>query len=169
MSSRTRRRARRRIAGQSPGRIALIGVGNTLRGDDGAGSLLARRLSARGIARAFDGGTAPENYGERVAALDPETVFIADAACFGGRAGEVRLLDPRSLGAGAFSTHGVSLRPLAAYLEGRCGCRVVVVGIQPATAGGKDGPSPPVRRALAALEEHFAGLFAAEARERGRA
>ncbi|MEI6634646.1 MAG: hydrogenase maturation protease [Chlamydiota bacterium] len=161
MSSRWKSEIGRRLRGQAPGRIALIGVGNTLRGDDGAGSLLAGRLGARGIDRAFDGGTAPENYCERVALLAPRMVFIADAACFGGEPGEVRLLDPRLLGAGALSTHGLSLRPLAAYLEERCGCRVFVVGIEPSGAGDGGALSPPVRRALGELEDYFAGLFAA--------
>jgi hydrogenase 3 maturation protease len=151
----------RLLCGQEPGRIALIGVGNRSRGDDAAGSLLAGRLRARGIDRAFDGGAAPENYCERVASLAPRTVFIADAACFGGEPGEVRLLDPRSLGAGGLSTHGISLRPLAAWLEERCGCRVFVVGIEPSGAGDGEALSPPVRRAVAGLEDYFAGIFAA--------
>lgn len=130
-----------------------------MRGDDAAGSVLAGRLRARGFDRAFDGGTAPENYCERVASLSPHAVFIADAACFGGRPGEVRLLDPALLGAGSLSTHGVSLRPLSAWLGERCGCRVFVVGIEPSGAGEGEALSPPVRRAVAGLEEYFAGLF----------
>ena len=159
MSSPWRDEIRRGLCGEGPARVVLLGVGNRLRGDDGAGSLLAARLAARGIDRAFDGGTTPENYCELVAALSHRTVFIADAACFGGREGEVRLLDPRSLGAGAFSTHGISLRPLAAYLEERCGCRVVVVGIQPAAARDGEGVSPAVTGAVAELEDCFAGLL----------
>jgi hydrogenase maturation protease len=161
LSSRWRSEIVRRLGGQAPGSIALIGAGNRSLGDDAAGSILAGRLRARGIDRAFDGGTAPENYCERVASLAPGTVFIADAACFGGHPGEVRLLDPRLLGAGGLSTHGVSLRPLAAWLEERCGCRVIVVGIEPSGRGDGEPLSPPVRRAVEGLEEYFAGIFAA--------
>lgn len=169
MSTRWRDEIGRGLRGDGPACNVLLGVGNRLRGDDGAGSLLAARLAARGVDRAFDGGTAPENYCERVASLAPRTVFIADAACFGGREGEVRLLDPRSLGAGAFSTHGVSLRPLAAYLEERCGCRVVVVGIQPAAARDGERISPAVMGAVAELEDCFAGLLAGGAPGEGPA
>ena len=48
------------------GRIALVGIGSELHGDDAVGVLVARKLSAacRRVAgsrvRAFDGGTAPE-------------------------------------------------------------------------------------------------------------
>lgn len=160
MSSQWRSEIGRRLGGLPPGGLALIGAGNAMRGDDGAGSVLARGLMARGVERAFDGGAAPENYCERVASLAPAAVVIADAACFGGRPGEVRLLDPRSLGAGALSTHGVSFCPLAAWLEERCGCRVFVVGIEPSPARDGEGLTPPVRRAVAALEEYFAPLLA---------
>jgi hydrogenase 3 maturation protease len=151
-----------RIAGLRTGGIVMIGAGNGLRGDDAAGSVLARRLMGRGIGRVFDGGAAPENYCERAAALSPSAVFIADAACFGGGPGEIRLIDPHALGAGALSTHGVSLRPLAEWIEARCGCSVCVIGIEPSRARGGEGLSRPVRRAVDALEEYFAGLFAAQ-------
>lgn len=159
MSSPWRSEIRRRLgSGAGAAGWVLLGVGNRWRGDDGAGSRLAGRLAERGVRRAIDAGAVPENYCERVAALRPRAVFIADAACFGGRPGEVRLLDPGSLGAGALSTHGVSLAPVAAYIGERCRCPVLVLGIEPSGAGDGEEVSAPVLRAVEELEDYFVGL-----------
>ncbi|MDD5557911.1 MAG: hydrogenase maturation protease [bacterium] len=133
-------------------RIVLVGVGNTLRGDDGAGSVLAARLRAAGKRLAFDAGAAPENHAGPVAASSPETVIIADAARFGGAAGEARLFAPGRLAPGGLSTHDPSAALLARYLGERCGCEVVILGIEPASAKFGDGLGREAEASVAALE-----------------
>jgi len=133
-------------------RLALVGVGNPLRGDDGVGSLLARRMRERGKACVFDGGSAPENCGELIAALAPETVLVVDAARCGGDAGAVRIFRSGEIAGGALSTHDQSLRVLAHYLKCRCGCEMFILGVEPARVGIGDGLSAPVRATLDEME-----------------
>ncbi len=40
----------------------IIGIGNTLKGDDGAGPLVCEQLSGKVCAELIDAGTVPENY-----------------------------------------------------------------------------------------------------------
>jgi hydrogenase 3 maturation protease len=133
-------------------RLVLVGVGNPLRGDDGVGSLLARRMRERGRACVFDGGTAPENCGEPIAALAPETVLVVDAARCGGDAGAVKIFRSGEIAGGALSTHDQSLRVLAHYLRGRCGCEMLILGVEPASVGIGEGLSAPVRATLDEME-----------------
>jgi hydrogenase 3 maturation protease len=158
LSSPWRDKLERRLRGFEGGRLAIVGVGNPLRGDDGAGSLLARRLAGRGLSNVFDGGSAPENYAERIATSMPEVVIVVDAACFGGRPGDARLLSADEVAGGALSTHDSSLRIFAGYLEERCGCGFYVIGIEPASRGLGAGLSPEVVKTMDVLEEILAGL-----------
>jgi len=159
LSSRWRNELLRFLRERDKGRIILLGVGNVLKGDDAAGSLLARRLRARGAAHVFDAGGAPENYAERVAASAPDAVIVFDAARFGGRAGEARLFTSRDLTAGAVSTHDQSLGALARYLVGRCGCEVRILGIEPASAAMGAEISPEVLATLDELETFLLGCL----------
>jgi len=113
------------------GEVCILGMGNRLKGDDGAGPLLVEQVSGKTNADLVDAGLAPENHLEKVARLEPDTVVIVDAVSFGGRPGEVRLLEPEQLGSGAVSTHAVPLATLCDYLQTRTGAGIVVVGIQP--------------------------------------
>jgi hydrogenase 3 maturation protease len=127
---------REELARRLRGRVAVVGVGNDLRGDDGAGPALARSLAERvGIGEGWlvlDCGEVPENYLGPILAAEPETILLCDAADFGGRAGEVRVLELGGEGAPPLSTHNASLRLLGSVLTAESGAEVALVGIQPA-------------------------------------
>ena len=113
------------------GKVAILGFGNRLWGDDGAGSVLAELLQqAVPEAAVFDGGMVPENYLEKVAATDPDEILLIDAADFGGEAGEWRIFSGEDLAFTGLSTHAGSPRMLAAYLEERTGAQVRLLAIQ---------------------------------------
>jgi hydrogenase maturation protease len=100
----------------------------------------------------FDAGSAPENYGERIAALAPDAVLVVDAARFGGEPGEARMLCPDEITGKGLSTHDQSLGALARYLAGRCGCGMRILGIEPASSEMDSDLSPPVKTMLDELE-----------------
>lgn len=60
----------------------VLTVGNSMMGDDGAGPLLAERMTQQPLAdwQVIDGGSAPENVVHRVRALQPTRLIIVDAA-----------------------------------------------------------------------------------------
>jgi hydrogenase 3 maturation protease len=139
------------------GTVCIVGVGNRMRGDDAAGSLLAERIAGRIAAAVIDAGSAPENYLEKIARGKPGTVLVIDAVDFSGSPGEVRLLEAGAIGSGGLSTHAPSLRLAADYLTQRCGAQVWVAAIQPASvamgAGMDASVSAAVDRLAASLLE----------------
>ncbi|MFH1022744.1 MAG: hydrogenase maturation protease [Planctomycetota bacterium] len=138
----------------------ILGVGNRLRGDDGAGCHLIDRISDTGRVRCIDGGCAPENHIERVATMRPGVVWLVDAVDFGGRPGELRVFPPERMGGDALSTHAGSLRLCCEYLRSRAEIPVVLIGIQPESVVLGRALSAPVSRAV----ERLAGIL----REAGR-
>jgi hydrogenase 3 maturation protease len=137
-----------------PGRTAILGFGNRLWRDDGAGSVLAERLSSRYPgAPIFDAGMVPENFLGKVAAAKPDTILLVDAGDFGGEPGECRLFGRGELSHTGISTHAGSPRMLAAYLEARTGAQAHLLLIQTGDTGVGRQLTPPVGDAVAGLTE----------------
>ena len=132
----------------------VLGFGNRLWGDDGAGSILAERLQeANPGAPIIDGGMVPENFLEKVAAARPESILLIDAGDFGGAPGEWRLFSGEELAFTGISTHAGSPRMLATYLERRTGAQVTLLVIQPGKPGQGETLSPEVEASLSSLKE----------------
>lgn len=141
------------------GRVCLLGVGNRFRRDDGAGSILAKRLAGcRGV-QAIDAGAVPENHLEQVARCNPDTVIILDACDFDGAPGDARILDPKRIAASGLSTHAVSLQMVVRYLEARTRAHVVILAIQPADLGTGAELSGAVSRTLDRLADVMIGAL----------
>jgi hydrogenase 3 maturation protease len=107
----------------------LLGIGNQLMGDDGAGNFVATRIRRPGWI-AFDCGTAPENFTGKVKDLHPEILVLVDAADMKILPGEFRLVSPVHIADVAFGTHALSLRILIEYLAPYVN-RILFIGIQP--------------------------------------
>lgn len=147
---------REQIRGITRGRILLFGIGNRLRADDGAGPLLTDTVRKRSSLACVDGGSAPENYLENIVKAAPDTVLIADAVCFNGRAGEIRIFRSNALAAGGLSTHALSLAMACDYLKNRMRqVEIAVIGIQPQTVSMGKRMSTAVRRAVKRLAEEI--------------
>lgn len=120
----------RRLRGK---KTVFIGTGNPYRGDDGAGLLLVELLAEKIKAEEFHYLLVeenPENFAAEIVGLRPEAVVLVDAARFGGRAGEIRLIEEGELNSFRISTHTYSPGIFLAYLRKALGCRVYLVGIQ---------------------------------------
>lgn len=125
------------LRGALGGRILIVGVGNTSRGDDGVGPCFVRAVQGRVRALCLDTGTAPENYLERIVGMKPDTVWLVDATGFGGEPGEVRLFEAERIASGALSTHALSLRLVCEYLKNRLPVRVYLLAVQPELTHGE--------------------------------
>jgi hydrogenase 3 maturation protease len=143
-------------------RIAILGVGSDLRGDDGVGVAVAARLertlAGTRDARVFQGHTAPENLSGAIREFTPSHLVAIDAACLSGRPGRVALIRGEDVGGVSFCTHALPLSVMFAYLkQSLAGLKVVVIGIEPAdTAFGR-----PLSDAVAAAAESVARGVAA--------
>lgn len=138
-------------------KLLVLGIGNTLLSDEGAGVHALRRLQAlagegSGVDY-LDGGTLSFTLAGPIE--DSGAVLVIDAADFGAEAGDVRVFEGEAmddfLGAGRNkSVHEVGLRDLMAVaaLAGRLPERRALVGIQPLELGWGDAPSPRVAEGI---------------------
>ena len=72
-----------KIAGLQAEDIVIVGMGQTLKSDDGAGPALCEAVRNRVAAHIIDAGTVPENYIQPVVRLQPRLVLIVDAGAVG--------------------------------------------------------------------------------------
>lgn len=118
-------------------RLAIVGVGNEMRGDDGTGMAVVRDLGARLgadetaeylLVRAQN---APESHTGPIRRFAPELVLFVDVAWLGETPGTIRLLPWEQTSGLSASTHTFPLHLLANYLNHETGCDVLLLGIQP--------------------------------------
>lgn len=135
----------------------VIGIGNPVRGDDGAGRAVARRLRWSGV----EGAVVVESDGDIAALLDAfhgqTRCILVDASHSGLRPGSVQRFDaklealPASLGRG--STHALGLADALGLARtlGRLPAEVVVYAIEARSCQLGDPLSGPVRHAVEAV------------------
>lgn len=134
----------------------ILGIGNTLLSDEGAGihviTHLRERTSSRRDLHLLDGGTLSFSLAEAVA-THPRLVVV-DAARLNGRPGTVAVFEGEEMDArlrrGLRSVHEAGLSDLIdiARLTGTLPARRALVGIQPHSLDWGDAPSAAVAAAV---------------------
>ncbi len=137
---------------RKPARIAIVGIGQELRGDDAVGLMVVQALKPA-LARqqsvlVIEGGQAPENQTGVIRRFVPDLVLLVDAAQMGTAIGEIRWLTLELLDGLSASTHTLPLSMIAKYLNTELGCEVALLGIQPAQMVFGVNLSPVVQEAL---------------------
>ena len=140
-------------------RVVILGVGNTLKGDDAAGPLVCERLSGRVSATVIDAGAVPENYIGPVLEALPDVLFVVDAVDFGGRPGQIRVCMPEEIRGFAFSTHALSLHLSIDLIRRERKLEVYLIGIQAGRTKLGDCLSPAMQEAVEALADTLTQLF----------
>jgi hydrogenase 3 maturation protease len=132
---------------QLPSPILFVGVGNTLKSDDGAGPVAAGRLAAAGI-DALDCGEVPENYLRRIISHRGGSIVFIDAVEMNAVPGTLRLFTANDIAITGVFTHGMSLAMLAEFVQKEAGVPVYLAGIQPARVELGETLSPVVEKAV---------------------
>lgn len=112
---------------------ALLCVGNSMMGDDGAGPRLAERCAEQPLPgwTVVDGGAVPENDIGFLRQLRPAQLVIVDATDMGLPPGEMRILDERDIGEMfIMTTHNLPLTFLMEQLRADIP-QITFIGIQP--------------------------------------
>lgn len=144
----------------------VLGVGNTLLADEGAGVHAMRYLKDHydlHDVRYLDAGTLSFTLATDIAEADHLVVF--DAAQIGATPGGIKVFEGPELDefllSGKCSVHEVGFADLMdiARLEGYLPKRYALIGIQPETLGWGESPSEPVRRALPRAAANAAALI----------
>ncbi len=118
----------------------IIGVGNTLRKDDGIGPYIIKKLKRKNLnCLLIDAGETPENYIETILQHKPEELIIIDATDFGAEPGEWKIFSERDLKKEKISTlssHSLPLSLWIALLKKEIpSLKIQLIGIQPADIG----------------------------------
>ena len=107
----------------------LLGIGNPLRGDDGAGSFIANHFHHQGWI-SLDGKSAPENFTSIIRKIQPQLLVIIDSTQMNLRAGSIRIIPTHKIVSLQLSTHSLPLHLLMEYLAPYCQ-ETLFIGIQP--------------------------------------
>jgi hydrogenase 3 maturation protease len=140
-------------------KVLLLGVGNRLRGDDGIGSYLVKRLEKKINIPLIDASDVPENYIGPIEASGANLVLIVDAADIGANPGEIALVDLDKIKNLGFSTHTANLSLLFMVIPQDKRPDAVLVAVQPGSTETGRGLSEAVRNSLDGLEHLFLQLF----------
>jgi hydrogenase 3 maturation protease len=132
-------------------RFGVVGIGNVLKGDDGAGCMLAESLSDGFVMPVVDCAEVPENYGGWVERRDLEAVVYVDAVDFGGEPGEIRIIPLEKMMESATSTHHLSLHYMIRFLKEEWSGDAILVGIQPVSMNLGEEISGPVSEGVERL------------------
>jgi hydrogenase maturation protease len=156
------RRVSDRLEVVSNQRLAVIGLGNPLRGDDGVGSRLVEELTRRGLPEgvtALDGGTGGLDLLHMLEGCAWQRAVIVDAADVGRKPGQFVRFTPDQARlvqtADNFSLHHAGLSEVLALANalGQTLPDLVIFGVQPAQIGWGEGLSQAVETALPALTD----------------
>ena len=143
----------------------VLGIGNTLKGDDGIGIYIVERIDkkqakfteiGRRVA-AINCGTTPENYTSIIRKHNPDRLILIDAADMGLSPGSYRIIPPEKIEAVYVSTHSMALSLLISYVSEFCN-DIVFIGVQPHKMDVGAALSSTVRRS----GEHVANLVIEE-------
>lgn len=151
-----------RLAKRPNPKVAILGIGHELRGDDAAGVVAARELQSLVGAslalalgdrqgsplRIIDAGAAPEAFTGQLRRFRPDLVIMIDAAQMDLPPGSIRAIEWQDTIGLSASTHSLPLNVIAQYLISELACDVIILGLQ-AAANDFDTPlSPAMRRAV---------------------
>lgn len=152
------------------GKLVIIGVGNTLRGDDGFGPALIARLKKEieekgdrrltSVPLLIDAGNAPENYAGKIVKEKPDTILIIDAIDLDLKPGEYEIITKSEIAETGFTTHNMSLNMFIEFLEKETGANIFILGIQPENLNFEEQMSENVKNAIKEISKLiFEGLI----------
>jgi hydrogenase 3 maturation protease len=148
---------------ERPLRLAVLGIGHELYGDDAVGVWVAGRLGALAGANsnllAVMGGSAPENCTGTLRRFAPDLVLMVDAALMELEAGGTGWLDWQAAGGFSASTHTLPLQLLAGYLTAELQCEVALLGIQPGQTRVGAPLSPEVQQAAESVAKRICAIL----------
>ena len=141
----------------------IVGIGNTLKADDGAGPLVCQQLQRAKIsANLIDAGTVPENYIQRIIKKAPQNLLILDAVDFGASPGTIEIFKPEQLSSLIISTHTLSPRIFVDMIQKSIDVDVYFLGIQPAQTQLGQPLSDEVNYAIQNLTDILTQIFPQE-------
>ncbi len=148
-------------------KIAILGIGNDLRTDDGLGPLIVNSIQITNPNIMIENvGSVPEGFARPLADFGAERVIMIDAADMRKPPGYIELVTKDRIGGINISTHSMPLSFLMMYLEQETGGQTILLGVQPKSIEFGEGLTPEIQEAAEKLityleeilKEHIRGL-----------
>ncbi len=135
-------------------KVILVGIGNQSMGDDAAGLMVVERLSDsfKTLKITAD----PLNHVDGLCGSD--VVVIVDAADFGGKPGEFRIIEESEIDGSTLSSHSLPLSMFVHLLK-KCVNKVTVWGIQVKSLKPGEAVSPEVVSGIDKLSKTIKGMY----------
>ncbi len=130
------------------GKVVIVGIGNTMKGDDGFGPALIESVKGKVKATCISAGITPENYVGAIAREKPDTVLLVDAVHMDLEPGKYEILTPEEIIKSGFTTHDISPTMFIEYLKSETGAAIYMLGVQPVRFGLGEEMSDVLKRAL---------------------
>ncbi|MFX1510898.1 MAG: hydrogenase maturation peptidase HycI [Promethearchaeota archaeon] len=142
-------------------KVAILGIGNDLKADDGIGPYVIDQLQHRTPSHVelINASTVPENFLSHLIDSHPDLILIIDAALMQTEPGTIQLIDKHTIGGIAFSSHSLPLTFFIEYLENNITTTILILGIQPLTDEFAQPLSEPVQQAANEIIATLSNLF----------
>ena len=130
-------------------KLAIMGIGNPLRRDDGVGVEIINQLTDKvpECVRLFNCEMVPEIFLSDIEAYQPTHLLIIDAAELKTKPGEAKIIPPQKIGSTTFSSHTIPLSLLASIIDEAVKTKIMFLGIQPFSTGFGEDLSPELQMA----------------------
>ncbi|MHA2359495.1 MAG: hydrogenase maturation peptidase HycI [Candidatus Thorarchaeota archaeon] len=130
-------------------KIAVLGIGNDMRTDDGLGLFIIENLKIEDPRIMIENvGSVPEGFAKNLASFGAERVIMVDAADMLKSPGHIELITKDRIGGIAISTHRMPLSFLMMYLEQETGGKTLLIGIQPKSIQFGEGLTPEIQEVV---------------------
>jgi len=117
----------------SKNRVAILGIGSPIRGDDAVGLHVIKKLREHGMDNVLllETETVPESFTSVLRKFAPTHVLMIDAAHIDAEPGVTRIIPTQMISDVCISTHKLPLTVLTDYIKETLCAEVALVGIQP--------------------------------------
>lgn len=141
------------------GKVAILGIGNSMRGDDCCGAELAKRINGKVAAEVFECGATPENFVDPLINSRPDAILVIDSYDLQKSPGTIKLFQSSSLNNLDFSTDTHSSQIFVDFLYRKSQANVAFLVIQPSRNKLNLEMSKEVQEAVSKLEEIVLKIF----------
>jgi hydrogenase 3 maturation protease len=140
---------------QGCNKLAVLGIGNPLRGDDAVGLEILRLLRGKvpRNVRLIESQIMPENFTGEVERFNPSHVLLIDAASFRAKPGVVKIVPPEGIEGVTVSTHALPLSIFVEIVQKSVKAKVLLLGVRPKTVNFAEGLSPEVEETAKDIAE----------------
>ena len=145
-------------------KIAILGIGNDLRSDDGLGPYIVNTINFSNQNVMIENvGSVPEGFARPLAEFGATRIIMIDAADMRKPPGHIELVTKDRIGGISISTHSMPLSFLMMYLEQETGGQTILLGVQPKSIQFGEGLNPEIQEVAdniissfeRLLEEHY--------------